>query len=112
MTKKKIDPTEILKSKIEKIEKFITNRSESRKSLIKFPGIKEPEGKDLPANIVIAEAFDQLEHVLISGIDKEGKWWFSMSMQDDAKALWILENFKMAILDSAMDIEYNEGREI
>ncbi len=111
--KKEIVSNEEILNRIKKVEKFIQNRAERKKSLIKFPNKKESdELKDIAANVVIAEAFDQLEQVVIGGLDKDGKFWFSMSMQDDSKALWIIEHFKMAVLESALEIEYNEGREI
>jgi hypothetical protein len=112
MGKKIVSNEEILK-KIKKVEKFLKQRSEDKKTIIRFPTKTDSEtNADTSANVVIAEAFDQLEHVVIGGLDKEGRWWFSMSMHDDSKALWIIENFKMAVLESALEMEYNEGREI
>jgi len=112
--KKPIKPiisNETILNKIQRVENFIKNRSEGRKGLIKFPTKNETEEvKDVSANVVLAEAFDQLEHVVLGGVDKEGKFWFSMSMTDDPKALWIIENFKLAVLESAMEMDYNEGR--
>lgn len=110
MAKKIVSNNDIL-TKIEKVEKFIQKRSENKKTILHFPTTNTTE-KDTSANVVLAEAFDQLEHVIIGGIDKEGRWWFSMSMQDDSKALWVLENFKLAILESALEMDYNEGRDI
>lgn len=98
--------------KVKEIENFIEERKNQKRKMIKFPSENEELAKDLPADVLIAEAFGQLEHVVITGIDKEGKWWFSTSTINDEKILWIIENFKTILLESAPQREFNGGREI
>ena len=98
--------------KVKEIEEYIKERLNQKQKMIKFPSESEELAKDLPADVLIAEAFGQLEHVVITGIDKEGKWWFSSSTTNDEKILWIIENFKTILIDSAPPREFNGGREI
>lgn len=103
-----------LEKRIKKVEKFLEGRKIARKNIVKFPSKNDEEdtGTTLPPDVVIAEAFGQLSEVVIGGIDKEGKWWFSCSEEDDTKVLWILENFKTALINAAPERDSNLGREV
>lgn len=103
---------EEFEKKVQEISEYIEERATQKQKMIKFPSESEELAKDLPADVVIAEAFGQLEDAIICGIDKEGKWWFSTSSTDDYKILWILENFKQILIDAAPQREFNGGREI
>lgn len=109
----RIETVDELKSRVRKIESFLEQRKNAKKEMIKFPTkFMEETDADIPANIILAEAFDQLDDVVIGGIDKNGDWWFSLSMGDGAYALWILEHFKKTLFESSQQRNYNEGREV
>ena len=103
---------EELEKRITDLENFIKKRDKSKQNMVRFPFDPDKHSGNLPADVVVAEAFGQLKEVVIGGIDKEGKWWFSCSSDDDAKILWILENFKIILIDASPQREFNEGREI
>lgn len=99
--------------KIVRLKKFLTTREEGRKSHIQFPEeLQSQEPIGLDPDVVIAEAFNQLQDVVIGGIDKSGKWWFSTSLVKEADIVWILENFKMAVIDASPERESNMGRDV
>jgi hypothetical protein len=109
----RITTNEELASKIKEIENFIKERAESKKAMIKFPSnFIETTDADIPANIIIAEAFNQLKDAIVAGIDHDGNWWFSLSMGDGPHAMWIMEHFKQTLMEQAPAQDYNEGREI
>jgi hypothetical protein len=113
MADKRIESVEELTEKINQIERFLEERKKAKKEMIKFPSkFIEETDEDIPANVILAEAFDQLDDVIIGGIDKNGDWWFSLSTGDGAYALWILEHFRKTLLESSQSRNYNEGRDI
>lgn len=103
---------EEFEKKVQEISKYIEERATQKKKMIKFPSDSEEISKELPADVLLAEAFGQLQDVVVTGIDKEGRWWFASSSVNDEKILWIIENFKTVLIDSAPQREFNPGREV
>jgi hypothetical protein len=54
---------------------------------------------DLPADRILESAIGQLEGVIIAGYDKEGEEYFASSYADGGDALWLVERFKLKLLE-------------
>jgi hypothetical protein len=96
MTKKTTEKT--IDEKIQTITDFI-EMQKNRPKLLRFPKHVEY----IKPDVVLSEAFGQLDEVLVGGVDKEGNFWFSSSTEDGGLSLWILEHFKETVLNSAFD---------
>ncbi len=94
-TEKSIMTTE---EKIQNILDFI-ERQKNKPTLLRVPDHVEYVKPDL----VLSEAFGQLQEVMVGGVDKNGDFWFSSSTDNGGLSLWILEHFRAAVLASAAD---------
>ncbi len=55
---------------------------------------------NLPADRVLGKALEHgLESVVILGYDRDGNEYFSSSLADGGGVLWLLERFKLRLLE-------------
>lgn len=52
-------------------------------------------------NKVLKSAMDQLDYVILVGVDKEGEYWFAASHSDVGDNLLLVERFKEFLLKEA-----------
>ncbi len=61
---------------------------------------------DVPAERVLQAALDAgLESVVIAGYSAEGNEYFVSSIADGGDVIWMLERFKLALLQGAFDVD-------
>ena len=64
-----------------------------------------PTRLDVPAERVLRAALEAgIESVVIAGYDAEGGEYFASSLADGGDALWLMERFKMALLQKADEL--------
>lgn len=54
---------------------------------------------DLPPDRILDAAKGKLESVAVIGWDKDGEAYYSTSLADGGDLLWLLEKFKLALLE-------------
>ena len=54
---------------------------------------------DLPADRILDQAKEHMEHVVVMGWDKEGRLYFASSFADGGEVMWLLEKCKQALLN-------------
>lgn len=58
---------------------------------------------DLPVNAVLEGAVDRITNVVIMGYDKDGDYYFASSIAEGPDILWLLEQYKKRILETARE---------
>ena len=53
---------------------------------------------DIPAERVLEQAKDHMEHVVVMGWDKDGELYFASTFADGGEVMWLLEKCKAALL--------------
>ena len=53
---------------------------------------------DLPADIVLEEAKNQLDSIVLIGWDKDGELYFASTIADGGEVNWLLDKAKMALM--------------
>lgn len=64
--------------------------------ILPFTGITS---LDMPVDVVLESAKDQLEGVVILGYTKDGEEYFASTYADGPEVLWLLERLKKQLLD-------------
>ncbi len=77
----------------------LDQKIEKMKNWKTMPVIGCKETDDINPNQILAKAFEELEEVVISGIDKEGEYYFASSVSDGKDILWLLEKCKQMLLE-------------
>lgn len=54
---------------------------------------------DLPADRILEQAKEHMEHVVLLGWDKECELYFASSFADGGDVMWLLEKCKQALLN-------------
>lgn len=55
---------------------------------------------DLPVDMVLDAAKNELDGVVLMGYDKEGELYFSSTMADGGEVLWLMEQLKLKLLET------------
>lgn len=55
---------------------------------------------DLPVDLVLDGARDELEGVILIGYDKADQLYFASTYADGGDVLWLLEQAKLALMDA------------
>lgn len=66
--------------------------------VVRFPGITR---LDLDPDVVLREALEKLEGVVIIGYAKDGAEYFASSYADGETAVWLLERAKFKLMQIA-----------
>ena len=64
--------------------------------IIKFTGITK---LDLPVDLILSEAQNKLDNVVIMGYDNDGEEYFASSIADGGTVLWLIERLKKQLLE-------------
>lgn len=65
-------------------------------NVVRFTGITN---LDLDPNLVLQEAIDELDGVVILGYDKDGDEYFASSIADGGEVNWILDRAKAKLIN-------------
>lgn len=63
--------------------------------VIKYTGITT---LDLHPDVILSEAIEKLEGVVVIGYDKNGKEYFASSYADGGTIIWLVERLKKLLL--------------
>ena len=58
---------------------------------------------DLPVDLVLEQAKENMQDVVLMGWDNDGQIYFSSTFSDGGAVLWLLEKCKQALLDIETD---------
>ena len=54
---------------------------------------------------ILRKAIGEMSSVVVIGYDKEGEYYYASSQADGADILWLLEATKLALFNSAQELE-------
>lgn len=63
---------------------------------------------DLPADRILECNMGKLDSVILMGYDKTGEFYFSSSLADGGEVLWLIERYKLALLQISLEEDSNK----